>query len=75
MAITGMLFVALAEGRFLMVGLGGFGLCWRCHDMIGSMMEFVCDMLEDVSVLGRRVDIEGSMMMMMTMVVASVLCG
>jgi hypothetical protein len=43
--------------------------------MIGSMMEFVCDMLEDVSVLGRCVDIEGSMMMMMTMVVASVLCG
>jgi hypothetical protein len=30
----GMLFVAMAEDRLWMVGLGGFGLWWRHNDTI-----------------------------------------
>jgi hypothetical protein len=71
----GMLFVVMAEGRFWIMGLGGFGLWWRCNDMIGSMTEVVFHMLADALALGAGVDTRGSMMTMMTMVVVSVLCG
>jgi hypothetical protein len=59
-----MLFVAVVEGRLLIVGLGGFGLWWRHNDMIDSMMEVVSDMLMDALVLNVGVDMKGSMMMM-----------
>jgi hypothetical protein len=60
----GMLFVAVVEGRLLIVGLGGFGLWWRHNDMIDSMTEVVSDMLMDALVLNVGVDMKGSMMMM-----------
>jgi hypothetical protein len=66
----GMLFVPAAEGRLLIVGLGGFGLWWRHNVMIGSMMEVVFDMLVDVLVLS--VGMKGSSMMMMMVVVVVV---
>jgi hypothetical protein len=55
-------------------GVGWFGLWWMRNDMIGSMIEVVFDILVDALVLGVSVDTKGSMMMM-TMVVASALCG
>jgi hypothetical protein len=42
--------------------------------MIGSTMETLFDILVDFLILSTRVDMEGSMVMMM-MVGASVLCG
>jgi hypothetical protein len=65
----GMLFVAVVEGRLLIVGLGGFGLWWRHNDMIGSMTEVVFDMLVDVPVLS--VGTKGSSMMIMVVVVVA----
>jgi hypothetical protein len=44
--------------------------------MIGSTMETLFDILVDFLILSTRVDMEGSMVMMMMMMVgASVLCG
>jgi hypothetical protein len=43
--------------------------------MIGSTMETLFDILVDFLILSTRVDMEGSMVMMMMMVGASVLCG
>jgi hypothetical protein len=43
--------------------------------MIDNMMEVVCDNLVGALVLGGSVGTKGSMMMVMTMVATSMLCG
>jgi hypothetical protein len=58
-----------------MVGLDEFGLWWRRNGMIVNMMEVVCGSLMHTLVLSGSVGTKGSMMMMMAMVVANVLCG
>jgi hypothetical protein len=71
----GMLFVAVAEGRLWIMGLGGFGLWWRRNDTIGNVMKVVFHMFMGALVLGVGVDTKGSMMMTVAMVVANALCG
>jgi hypothetical protein len=71
----GMLFVVVADGRLWIMGLGGFGLWLRRHDIIGSMTDAIFDMLAYALAFGAGVDARGSMMTMMMMVVASALCG
>jgi hypothetical protein len=57
------------------VGLDVFGSWWRCNGRIGNMMYNVCDSLMDTLVLSGSVGMKGSVMMIIPMVVASVLCG
>jgi hypothetical protein len=57
------------------MGLNVFGSWWRCNSRIGNMMYTVCDSFMDTLVLSESVGMKGSVMIIIPMVVASVLCG
>jgi hypothetical protein len=59
-----MLFVVVAEGRLLIVGLDGFGSWWTRSDMTGSRTEAIFGMLMDALALSVVFGMRGDMMMM-----------
>jgi hypothetical protein len=68
----GMLFVAVVEGKLLVVELDGFGLWWRRNDRIGSRMNVILGMLMGAPILSATMGMKGNMVVMM--VAASELC-